>query len=118
MSYCQIQLPEVQTVLKADKGWKDVSGSAGEYIYQFEPPSFPGLAIKVYSSVRKRDGKGRGRGHDAIRVCAVYLPKNRGVVKVSRVYREPGWQARLESRVIDVIAKAFSRREWITGTGR
>lgn len=93
-----------------EKGWqKTVQPGSKEITYTKNLKTKPHVCVKVYSSVKVESGLGRDCGKDAIRVVAVDMAKNKGLVKVSRVYRVPGWQNRLKERVITVWGMAKSR---------
>lgn len=90
-------------LLKADKNWsKEITPSTREIVYIRPFRSNPNLVIKVYSSVKQGDSLGRGCGQDAIRVCAVNIKTQKGVRKSRRVNRVPGWQGRVQERVMEM----------------
>jgi hypothetical protein len=95
-------LEEFSAVLKRDKGWKQ-GGAGAEVVYIFTLKC--GIEIKVYTGIA--GGSCRPCGGDAIRVCAVN--HGRGWIATSRINRTPGWQLRLQFKVLDVIAKSKAR---------
>ena len=107
-TYQQIELADVQDVLKAAKGWKPYN-SHKEYVYDWAVPSLNGVVIRVYTSVSKLNGQGRRCGGDAIRVCAVNTLTNRGLVKSRRVHRTQNWRDNLKSRVFEAIELSKER---------
>jgi len=109
-TYTKITLEEMSDVLKADKGWAQVDSSAKEFVYEWSIPSLDGVVIKVYTSIHKKDGIGRRKGGDAIRVCAVDTKRDRGLVKSRRVHRTQGWRDNLKSRVMDTLKVAKERK--------
>lgn len=96
---------EFDAVCKADKGWtKTVKGN--EYVYAWQVKKSPNISVLVYSSISP-DGLSKKCGSDAIRVCAVNTVLNRGVIKSNRINRTPGWDERLKTKVLEVIAQIF-----------
>lgn len=103
---------EIKDVFQADKGWREERrGKEFAYVYDLKDNAGrpTGIRIVAYSSVHADTGKSRGRGQDAIRVCAVDSRTDRGYIKASRVYRTSGWPDRVRSRTIEVIRKARER---------
>lgn len=100
----------MDAVLRAEKGWI-CNRSGYEYVYDFHLSQIP-VIIKVMSSVRVEDGRGRNKGSDAIRVFAVKkanLDKKArvvaGMLKSRRVNRVSGWEDRLRQLVLDTLTK-------------
>lgn len=110
-NFQNITLADMDSVLKPESGWtRSVEGAGREYVYSFSGiRSVPNLVIKVFSSVHCDTGRGRGRGHDAIRVAAVRY--GRGYIRSGRVNRTQGWRGNLETRVMNVIREARERFE-------
>jgi len=99
--YCIITELEMDALLKHDKGWvKSVKGN--EYVYGYKTKKNPNITVYVYSSISP-NGISRGCGSDAIRVCAVNTVTNKGIIKSKRINRVPGWDVRLQAKVMDVI---------------
>ena len=108
----QVFESDFDSLLKSDKGWnKDSTGNEVVYLFPLTNSTGGAVTIKVFSSVRLSDSKGRGVGEDAIRVCAVVDAdgKTRGLVKTSRIYRTGVWQDRVVGKVLEVIKLAQSR---------
>jgi len=62
----------------------------------------PEMVVRVYSSIAKATGVSRAVGGDAIRVCAVDLKLNRGMISAQRVHRVENWRENLRTRVLEV----------------
>jgi hypothetical protein len=108
-TYTVVTLDQMQDVLKASKGWKQVDCSAREFVYEWKVPQRNGVVIRVYTSIHKDTSVGRRKGGDAIRVCAVDTNRDRGLVKSRRVHRTQGWRDNLRSRVMDTLTLAKER---------
>jgi len=89
-------------------GW-ECNSQGREYVYEWQLPKSPHIVILVYSSVHVRSHKGRGKGQDAIRVCAVNRDTDKGWIKSGRIYRTAGWQDRLPLKVNEVVIAAKGR---------
>ena len=111
--YTEITIKDMQSCLRAEKGWK-LAERFSEYVFEFAVPSCPGLKIKVFTSINKHTLIGRPVGQDTIRVAAVYSDGTNsiGVVKSARVLRVEGWRNNLKKRVITVIGEAKERYVW------
>lgn len=108
--YKVVLLEEVEQLLRSAKGWvRTVKGNTKEYVFSYKLRSNPRVEILVYTSIT-RSHRSRGKGRDAIRVCAVM--GNRGLVKSSRVHRVENWRANLKKRIITVIGQARERSTW------
>ena len=95
------------------KGWTRIV-QGYEYAYDYELPNFPGVIIRVYSSIGVGGEIGRRKGRDAIRVIAVDFRKGtgnnaRGLVKSLHVKRVEGWRDNLKKRVVEVQKTAIKR---------
>jgi hypothetical protein len=109
-TYVTVTELEFDSVFPANKNWrKEESGGTKEIVYLKNLRNNPDICVKVYSSIKKDNGIGRGCGKDAIRVCAVNTRLNRGLIKSSRVYRVAGWQDRVRARVLEVWNTAKTR---------
>jgi hypothetical protein len=109
MKYTEITEEQMSDLLKEDKGWmKAIQAGTKEVVYQWDLKAVPGVVIKVYSSIK--NGVGRGKGKDAIRVCAVNTVTNRGWIKATHVKRVEGWRTNLQKRVLTVIDESKARR--------
>ncbi len=94
---------QMDSIFKSEKDWKkEYSGNAQEVVYIKSLKRNPNYLLKVYSSVKQSNGIGRGVGKDAIRVCAINLKTNKGLVKAKRINRTIGWEKRLMERVCEV----------------
>lgn len=103
--YCVVTELQFDELLQSSKGWvKEVKGK--EYVYGYRTTKNPDIVVYVYSTITN-DGLGRKCGADAVRVCAVNTRTQRGIIKSSRVYRTPGWDLRVKSKVLDVIKQIF-----------
>ena len=103
-TYVPITELEFDVVCKESKGWVKVYQGV-ELVYQYTTKKNPDVGVKVYSSITK--GVSRSVGKDAIRVCAVNTKTNKGIIKSSRVYRVPGWEQRVQQRVIETLEKIW-----------
>jgi hypothetical protein len=119
--YTVISLEEMVQVLDPAKGWVNATAELQtgkfppkEHVIQYEIPKFPGVVVRVYTSIHVDTAKGKGCGKDAIRVCAVdTLAKGGagvGLVKVSRVHRVEGWRTNLKARCITVLKETYKRQ--------
>jgi hypothetical protein len=117
-TYVEITLEEMRACLREDKGWHLLIEFGTEYVFGWNIKSCPGLMIKVYTSIKKKDAVGRGKGQDAIRVaCVLYKNDDRmGVVKAERVYRTINWKENLRKRVLSTLEQAKERYEWALRT--
>lgn len=103
--YTQLSLSDVfPDFLNPDKGWTpvDVEHSL-EHVFDWPVKKYPGVVIRVYSSIRTATATGRRKGADAIRVCAVDTASKKGLVKATRVHRVEGWRENLKSRIMYVM---------------
>lgn len=101
----QITLQEFTEFLRVENGWKpvDVGGYCREIVFDWSPfDARPEIVVRVYSSILKGFNVSRKVGGDAIRVCAVDVKSNRGLISSLRVYRVEGWRDNLKARVIDI----------------
>lgn len=105
-TYITITELEMDSLLKADKGWSKTCQKNGELVYEYRSLKNPDIVVKVYSSINK-SGLSRKCGSDAIRVCAVNTRTNKGIIKNKRVYRVPGWDERIKQRVIETLNQIF-----------
>lgn len=96
---------EFDNLLKFDKGWtKDYQGN--ELVYSYITTKNPNVVIKVYSSIT-RNGVGRKKGGDAVRIVAVNTKTNKGILKATRTYRIVGWEDKVKAKVIELIGKIW-----------
>jgi hypothetical protein len=104
--YCIITELEMDNIFKAEKKWnKEYYGLSSEIVYTKIIGKKPWIQVKVYSSIKKNSGLSAGIGQDAIRVCAVNLKTDRGLIKTNRINRVPNWDKRLVAKVEDVWKK-------------
>lgn len=82
---------------------------SGEVVFERKHDRDSRYRILVYTSVRRGSFTARGKGADAIRVCAIYLEgfTSRGVAKLPRVHRTGTVEDVLE-RVIDRARRAYA----------
>jgi hypothetical protein len=118
MKYTEVTLNEMTEFLNGFERsvqWKQVEGSAGtrEYVFDYELPNFPGVVVRVYTSVHKATGIVRRKGADAIRICAVNLTKQLGWIRSTRVLRVEGWRDNLHRAIVRTISQATDRCEKI-----
>ena len=102
-TYVEVKLNEFDELLKAEKGWeREVCGK--EYIYNYEMKSFPGLIVKVLTSIKIDTVAARKKGQDAIRVYVVRKigKEFKGYAKSIRVNRTMNWR--------DNVKKAFLKQ--------
>jgi hypothetical protein len=103
MPYCLITELEMDAIFKPEKNWvKEYSGFHSEIVYTKCLKSRPHIQIKVFSSLNKNSGISAKCGADAVRVCAVNLNTDKGIIKTKRINRVPGWEQRLVKRVQEV----------------
>lgn len=106
--FYNIQLAEIQSFLRQDKGWKQEIQSR-EIVFSYPLKKFPQIEIKVYSGIRADSGQSRAAGRDAIRACAVNVKTHTGFIKAKRIHRVLGWKENLQNRVLQVIKQAHGR---------
>jgi len=89
------------------KGWVESRQGRNETVFDFELA--PNCTLRVWTSIRHDNGMGRGKGEDAIRVCA-FNPQNQcGLVKAAHVQRLVTWEKNLRERIKEVAATARKR---------
>lgn len=102
--YALITLAEMRDLLRPEKGWEEpVMEFAKEVVFDYHLKDFPHAVVRVYSSIERSTGVARKVGGDAIRVCAVDLKRDRGLIATTRVHRVEGWRENLKSRVLEVL---------------
>lgn len=117
-TYTPISLQEMRATLTEANRWKESTtrqGGAGEYVYERELVTAPGVIIKVFSSISDAAGGARGAGLDAIRVCAIQKMPNggtRGLVKSVSVKRTQNWRTTLMERIQEIFTTAKQRASW------
>lgn len=109
------------------KGWKLSTKPCKELVYDLPLTAFPGVVVRVYTSIDRASGMSRPSGGDAIRVCAVDLSHRndkgvkvgRGVIKTKRVHRTQNWTKNLTKRIVatvkhglEVMAKREAKGEY------
>jgi hypothetical protein len=104
--YIQIKLNEFDELLKTENGWeRNIAGK--EYVYDYNPPLYPKVIIKVLSSITEGDNVTRSCGKDAIRVFAVVINEAgsvlRGLTKSRRVYRTKNWRDNVKQAYIETL---------------
>ena len=109
--YVQLTLSDVfPTFLSPDKGWQPVDvPRALEHVFDWPVEKYPGVVIRVYSSIKKATATGRDCGRDAIRVCAVDTVSTKGLCKAVRVHRVEGWRDNLKARIMHVLKQTHER---------
>lgn len=117
-TYTKISLDEMLEVLAPSKGWKNVTAdlqggkfAPKEHVFDWAVARFPGIVLRVYSSIHTDTAAAKGCGKDAIRVCAVDTVSKTGLVKVARVHRVEGWRDNLRTRTLAVLKLVYSRME-------
>ena len=110
-TYTPVSLAEMVELLSPAKGWNEVTlDRVQEHVLDWRVHRFAEtVVVRVYTSVRISDDAGRGCGKDAIRVCAVNLDTDRGLVKAKRVHRVENWRINLRKRIESVIAELDTR---------
>jgi hypothetical protein len=109
-------IAQMREVLRPDKGWRDVAQAIdavhgrGEHILEWGFKKYPGVILRVYTSIDRATGVARDKGNDAIRVCAVNTNTDRGLVKSKRVLRVNNWRANLKHRVWEVMNVVRAQR--------
>ena len=106
--YTPISLPEVQELLKAEKGWT-MTNSGNEIVFQFPLSTAPHIVVKVYSTLRNSDTVCRKCGADAIRVFSINTQLKCGWVSTRRVLRVEGWKTNLTNAVMDIFKQSQGR---------
>jgi len=109
--YTSITLTEMTDLLTPEKGWHDATPpTAKEHVLHWRVKRYADtIVVKVYTSIATAHATGRGKGKDAIRVCAVNLDTDRGLVKAKRVHRVENWRTNLKSRILHVLAELKTR---------
>jgi hypothetical protein len=96
-------------ILLPEKNWRLTDHHVGEYVYEMPLSTRPHIVIKVFTSVSKKTDNRRRKGKDAIRICAVDIKADRGVVKSVKVLRVPTWRNNLKSAILGVFNTASKR---------
>lgn len=110
--YYNIKASEMRGVLKAEKGWKEVSfdlNGTKEIIFEYPLKKFPFLVIKVCSGIKVGDEESRDCGKDAIRVFCVNNNTKKGWIGTKRTYRTTGWAENLKNNIQNCINEAEFR---------
>lgn len=99
--YTIITAADIREFFKPEKGWIDYeTETSSEMIMECHIPFAPiGVVVRVYTSVPTRSGYSRKKGTDAIRVCVVDKPNNRGLMSLPHVKRMDGWREQVKDRV-------------------
>jgi hypothetical protein len=112
--YVEISKSEMDAVFAASKKPWTETQCGREYAYECTMGC--GVTIRVLSSIHVERDTGRGRGQDAIRVLAIKHKADGstvGIRKSVRVYRTPGWQDRVMTKVramwLDILE---SNKQW------
>jgi hypothetical protein len=116
MKYTQISLGDMTEFLNSfasDVKFVEVFGPTRcrETVYDHTLPNFPGIVVRVFSSIHKDSALARAKGADAIRVCAVNFTKNIGWIRSTRVLRVEGWRDNLHRAIVRTISQATDRCE-------
>jgi len=110
-TYCNVTLEDIQSVLRADKGWQiQTEPRSKEYFFAFPLSASPHIQIRVASGITM-NGFSRGCGKDAIRVFAVDTNANKGYIGTKRVYRIGTWEKNLKLAVMNCFEAAKNRRD-------
>lgn len=106
-TYTPVTLGEMVELLTPAKGWCAVElERVQEHVLDWRVKRYAAnIVVRVYTSVKKATGHGRGCGRDAIRVCAVNLDTDRGLVKSKRVHRVENWRENLKARITWVLGE-------------
>ena len=105
--FTTITFAEMSDLLKAEKGWTISEQYAHEYVFEYAVPFWPGVVVKVFTSVNRHNNNSRGYAGDAIRVVAVDTVQNRGIRKMPHVKRTQNWRQNLKDRVVDCLKSLF-----------
>jgi len=102
--YTPITLTEM-TDLLVPKGWYDATPSTSrEHVLHWRCKRYAdNIVLKVYTSIATAHGQGRSKGKDAIRVCAVNLTTDKGLIASKRVHRVENWRENLLARIKSVF---------------
>lgn len=108
-AFTAIAIEDMAELLSPDKGWRN-GPHRKEYVFDWGFKRYPGIVIRVYTSIDRNSGIARGLGNDAIRVCAVDTNANKGLVKAARVLRVTNWRVNLKNRIWEVMNTVRDRR--------
>ena len=101
--YVTITELEMDNVFQPTKGWvKCYTEFHNEIVYTKNLKVKNWIQIKVYSSLRKDSRVSASVGKDSIKVCAINIQTNKGILKTKRIHRTLGWETRLIKRVTEV----------------
>jgi hypothetical protein len=100
--YTTFDIAAMSELLTPDKGWAAVHGYR-ELVLEWKFRKYPGVVLRVYTSIDRETGFAREKGSDAIRVCAVNLTTKKGLVKAKRVLRVTNWRVNLKRRIWEVM---------------
>jgi hypothetical protein len=109
--YEQINLQDMSELLRADKGWAQITiPRTNEICFGCIIPNLPSARVVVYTSIDPATGLGRRVGGDAIRVNVLSTVNNRPLIeKQRRVHRVKNWRTNLQARIADVWAEMQDR---------
>jgi hypothetical protein len=107
----QINLQDMSELLRADKGWAQITiPRTNEICFGCIIPNLPSARVVVYTSIDPATGLGRRVGGDAIRVNVLSTVNNRPLIeKQRRVHRVKNWRTNLQARIADVWAEMQDR---------
>ena len=112
--YTNVYLSQFDAMLKERNGWgREVQSGSREFVYSQEIRGIRGAVLMVYSSIHEATERGRGRGHDAIRVCVV--KNGEGFIKSKRVHRTQNWRDNLWKRIKTTTEEAYKRERGRNG---
>jgi hypothetical protein len=109
VSYVDVPAEAILTFLR-ERGFARRPTRGAELVYERAHERDPRYRVLVYTSVREGTHIARGRGKDAIRVCAIFDAggSTRGVAKLPRVHRTGSVEGVL-GRVLARMREAYAR---------
>lgn len=107
LSYVEVPAEKLFSFLEG-KGFSRRAGHSSEVVYMRAHHRDDRYKVLIYTSVRTGGRKARGRGEDAIRVCAIFEngEASRGVAKLPKVLRTGTVDAVL-ARTIERAREAY-----------
>lgn len=112
-NYVATTIADFNALLTAAKGWtQTVQGR--EFVFEFRVPSNRRILVRVFTGIDCRNGAGRPRGGDAIRIVGIYTGSpdhttGRGLYKAKRTHRTENWRERVRERVTETILECKQR---------
>jgi hypothetical protein len=96
-TFYEVTWEELRGVVPTSSGWIENTAMphVRERVLDLPSKRWPGVVLRMYTSIAVGTDRARSCGSDAIRICAVDVAHNLGVMASRRVYRVKGWRTNL-----------------------